>query len=272
MRAEHDVVRPFARACWPRSSLSRFRGRPRRPGFALLACWILPEGPCRFCSRLSVGYPYRPVGRLDSVLRAGPLVLAGSSRPEWALDKRKVQSPGHFAATGAFAVAWNSQSVQCVGRGPGTVLCAEFAVVALIVGAPWCLAHLSQLSTFLEVSTANPIVVAGDVPPTFSLASFTCAPARRAKLAAVSCAVRTPAREHDLDDREARALNATGRGSRFFAEQLVQHSWSSALTHSREHPLRPPSAPLRGESSQPGGSSTCHGPWHWPRSRDPCSV
>ena len=48
-----------------------------------------------------------------------------------------------------------------------------FAVVALIVGAPWYLAHLSQLSTFLEVSTANPIVVAGDVPPTFSLASFT---------------------------------------------------------------------------------------------------
>jgi 4-amino-4-deoxy-L-arabinose transferase-like glycosyltransferase len=48
-----------------------------------------------------------------------------------------------------------------------------FAVVTLIVGAPWYLAHLSQLSTFLEVSTANPIVVQGDVPPTFSLASFT---------------------------------------------------------------------------------------------------
>jgi Dolichyl-phosphate-mannose-protein mannosyltransferase len=48
-----------------------------------------------------------------------------------------------------------------------------FAIVALIVGAPWYLAHLSQLSTFLEVSTANPIIVAGDVPPTFSLASFT---------------------------------------------------------------------------------------------------
>lgn len=48
-----------------------------------------------------------------------------------------------------------------------------FALVALIVAAPWYLDHLSQFSTFLEVSTANPIVVPGDVPPTFSLTSFT---------------------------------------------------------------------------------------------------
>jgi 4-amino-4-deoxy-L-arabinose transferase-like glycosyltransferase len=48
-----------------------------------------------------------------------------------------------------------------------------FAGAALIVGAPWYLDHLSQFSTFLQVSTANPIVVPGDVPPTFSLTSFT---------------------------------------------------------------------------------------------------
>jgi 4-amino-4-deoxy-L-arabinose transferase-like glycosyltransferase len=48
-----------------------------------------------------------------------------------------------------------------------------FALPALIVGGPWYIDHLSEFSTFAEVSTANPIVVAGDVPPTFSLASFT---------------------------------------------------------------------------------------------------
>lgn len=45
-----------------------------------------------------------------------------------------------------------------------------FAAVALIVGAPWYLGHIAEFSTFLEVSTANPIVVPGDVPPTFSIA------------------------------------------------------------------------------------------------------
>lgn len=47
-----------------------------------------------------------------------------------------------------------------------------FAAPALIVGAPWYLDHLSQFSTFLQISTANPIVVPGDIPPTFSLANF----------------------------------------------------------------------------------------------------
>jgi 4-amino-4-deoxy-L-arabinose transferase-like glycosyltransferase len=47
-----------------------------------------------------------------------------------------------------------------------------FALAALIVGAPWYIDHLSQFSTFLEVSTANPIVVPGDIPPTFSLANL----------------------------------------------------------------------------------------------------
>jgi 4-amino-4-deoxy-L-arabinose transferase-like glycosyltransferase len=47
-----------------------------------------------------------------------------------------------------------------------------FAAAALIVGVPWYVEHLAQFSTFLEVSTANPIVVPGDVPPTLSLASF----------------------------------------------------------------------------------------------------
>jgi hypothetical protein len=48
-----------------------------------------------------------------------------------------------------------------------------FAVAALIVGAPWYLDHLSQFSTFLQISTANPIVIPGDIPPTLSIASFT---------------------------------------------------------------------------------------------------
>jgi hypothetical protein len=48
-----------------------------------------------------------------------------------------------------------------------------FAAAALIVGAPWYLDHLSQFSTFVQISTANPIVVPGDIPPTFSIASFT---------------------------------------------------------------------------------------------------
>lgn len=47
-----------------------------------------------------------------------------------------------------------------------------FAAVALIVGAPWYIDHISQFSTFVKVSTANPIVVPGDIPPTFSLANF----------------------------------------------------------------------------------------------------
>jgi hypothetical protein len=48
-----------------------------------------------------------------------------------------------------------------------------FAAAALIVGGPWYLDHLSQFSTFLQVSTANPIVIPGDIPPTLSIASFT---------------------------------------------------------------------------------------------------
>jgi 4-amino-4-deoxy-L-arabinose transferase-like glycosyltransferase len=46
------------------------------------------------------------------------------------------------------------------------------AAAAAIVGVPWYLDHLSQFATFLQVSTANPIVVPGDIPPTFSIASF----------------------------------------------------------------------------------------------------
>jgi 4-amino-4-deoxy-L-arabinose transferase-like glycosyltransferase len=49
----------------------------------------------------------------------------------------------------------------------------RFAAAALIVGAPWYLDHLSQFSTFVQVSTANPIVVPGDIPATVSIASFT---------------------------------------------------------------------------------------------------
>jgi 4-amino-4-deoxy-L-arabinose transferase-like glycosyltransferase len=48
-----------------------------------------------------------------------------------------------------------------------------FAACALIVGIPWYIDHLSQFSTFLQVSTANPIVVPGDVPSTLSIAKYT---------------------------------------------------------------------------------------------------
>jgi 4-amino-4-deoxy-L-arabinose transferase-like glycosyltransferase len=47
-----------------------------------------------------------------------------------------------------------------------------FAGVALIVGAPWYVDHVSQFSTFLQVSTANKIVVPGDVTAPISVASF----------------------------------------------------------------------------------------------------
>ncbi len=48
-----------------------------------------------------------------------------------------------------------------------------FAAAAVVVGIPWYVDHLSQFSTFLQVSTANPIVVPGDIPPTLSFANFT---------------------------------------------------------------------------------------------------
>jgi len=48
-----------------------------------------------------------------------------------------------------------------------------FAVPAVIVGVPWYVDHLSQFSEFLKVSTANPIVIPGDIPPTVSLARYT---------------------------------------------------------------------------------------------------
>lgn len=48
-----------------------------------------------------------------------------------------------------------------------------FAAAALIVGAPWYLDHLSQFSTFVQISTANPDVIPGDIPPTLSITSFT---------------------------------------------------------------------------------------------------
>jgi 4-amino-4-deoxy-L-arabinose transferase-like glycosyltransferase len=48
-----------------------------------------------------------------------------------------------------------------------------FAAAALVVGAPWYLDHLSQFSTFVEVATAPPIVVPGDIPATFSIANLT---------------------------------------------------------------------------------------------------
>jgi 4-amino-4-deoxy-L-arabinose transferase-like glycosyltransferase len=48
-----------------------------------------------------------------------------------------------------------------------------FAVPAVIVGIPWYVDHLTEFSTFLQVSTNNPIVIPGDVPPTLSINAFT---------------------------------------------------------------------------------------------------
>ncbi len=48
-----------------------------------------------------------------------------------------------------------------------------FAIPALVVGVPWYVDHLAEFSTFLTVSTNNPIVIPGDIPPTLSVAAFT---------------------------------------------------------------------------------------------------
>jgi 4-amino-4-deoxy-L-arabinose transferase-like glycosyltransferase len=48
-----------------------------------------------------------------------------------------------------------------------------FAIVAVVVGIPWYVDHASEFSTFLRISTENPLIGAGDAPPTISLANFT---------------------------------------------------------------------------------------------------
>jgi 4-amino-4-deoxy-L-arabinose transferase-like glycosyltransferase len=47
-----------------------------------------------------------------------------------------------------------------------------FAGAAAVVGVPWYLNHIAQFSTFVQVSTANPIVVQGDIPPLLSWENF----------------------------------------------------------------------------------------------------
>jgi 4-amino-4-deoxy-L-arabinose transferase-like glycosyltransferase len=77
----------------------------------------------------------------------------------------KVQYPGFVAGILAVALlrgGWRNR------RGLVT-----FAAVAVVVAGPWYIDHLTQFSTFLKVSTENPIVVPGDVPPTLSFANFT---------------------------------------------------------------------------------------------------
>jgi hypothetical protein len=77
----------------------------------------------------------------------------------------KVQYPGFVAGILVVALlrgGWRNR------RGLAT-----FAVVAVVVAGPWYIDHLTQFSTFLKVSTENPIVVPGDVPPTLSFANFT---------------------------------------------------------------------------------------------------
>ncbi len=77
----------------------------------------------------------------------------------------KVQYPGFVAGILAVALlrgGWRNR------RGLLT-----FAAVAVVVAGPWYIDHLSQFSTFLKVSTENPIVVPGDVPPTLSFANLT---------------------------------------------------------------------------------------------------
>jgi 4-amino-4-deoxy-L-arabinose transferase-like glycosyltransferase len=50
---------------------------------------------------------------------------------------------------------------------------AAFAAVALIVGAPWYIDHLSEFGTIAQLASANSGAVAGNVPPTFSFANLT---------------------------------------------------------------------------------------------------
>ncbi len=76
----------------------------------------------------------------------------------------KVQYPGFVAGILAVALlrgGWRNR------RGLVT-----FAAVAVVVAGPWYIDHLAQFSTFLKVSTENPIVVPGDVPPTLSFANL----------------------------------------------------------------------------------------------------
>ena len=77
----------------------------------------------------------------------------------------KVQYPGFVVGILAVALlrgGWRNR------RGLVT-----FAAVAVVVAGPWYIDQLSQFSTFLKVSTENPIVVQGDIPPTLSFANLT---------------------------------------------------------------------------------------------------
>lgn len=76
----------------------------------------------------------------------------------------KVQYPGFVAGIVAMALVrggWRNW------RG-----LAAFAVAAAVVGGPWYLDHLNQFAAFKQISTENPIVIPGDIPPLASLANF----------------------------------------------------------------------------------------------------
>lgn len=80
----------------------------------------------------------------------------------------KVQYPGFVAGLVAFALlrallrsGWRNQ------RG-----LVAFVALAAVVGVPWYVDHLSEFATFVKVSSENPIVVPGDIPPTLSLGNF----------------------------------------------------------------------------------------------------
>jgi 4-amino-4-deoxy-L-arabinose transferase-like glycosyltransferase len=76
----------------------------------------------------------------------------------------KVQYPGFVVGILAIMLlrgAWRNR------RGMLT-----FAGAAAIVGIPWYIDHIAQFATFVKVSTANPIVVPGDIPPTLSWENF----------------------------------------------------------------------------------------------------
>ncbi len=99
----------------------------------------------------------------DDFSRVGTAGLAGLAVGVGLVTK--VQYPGFVAGILAVALlrgGWRNR------RGLVT-----FAVVAVVVAGPWYIDHLAQFSTFLKVSTENPIVVPGDVPPTLSFANFT---------------------------------------------------------------------------------------------------
>jgi 4-amino-4-deoxy-L-arabinose transferase-like glycosyltransferase len=80
----------------------------------------------------------------------------------------KVQYPGFVVGIVAFALL---RALLRSGRRNQRGLVA-FVAVAAVVGLPWYADHLAEFAEFVKVSSENPIVIPGDIPPTFSLGNL----------------------------------------------------------------------------------------------------